>query len=758
MQSSNRATELEEKAAALQSKLDKANRKISINEIHNESYILERDEALNTVSAQRKRIERLEAELADVRKGQSSRPADSRKSDGDNIHSREQYKAQIEELSSLRISNAMIEEQNQDLQEDVVKLQQLVETLQGDNHILESEYKLIIEEKQTLRQDNLSLERQNEKYYQDTKMLQQKNSQLERRVNDLQDDNSRLLKLIDSDHADAGTATLEVQDLRDRLEKKNKELAAENAQLQHQMARLQADHASKRLAFEQEKQRLEEDKEYLQAQIERIGKRFERVVQQAADKDAEFEEKQSSLTQQLQEIVNREAALASRLKESADQESTLQRDVQRKNEAIEEAQRITREIRNFKAAATKPAKVTRIVEPSTSRIRSTTSDMSLRNTASQMDMMMEDDYTQQLELTRGSDFASAMAKADMDRLRDALRQGRAGGRQQNITEDELDEQDPDTADELSRSLPPFNLDNHFNESPLRKARPANAKSTASASKRMPSGILKNTQHTRRPSEQDTGRFSVKSAMSGMSLPSQTSHSNATNSRRHSETDRFDVDADDHMTSALFMDDITLDTRRRMNDQDTAKKQVPSLSRDAKRVLDDLCHDHDCSNCMVCTRIRGHRHNSSKDSGTGKVTVRVDKPVPVSERIQNTKTGDDSRYEDQPTLRPSRNPADALATVLKHLEDELEHIKANAAKKSAMYNSFDPSFGKRQRKQLNAEIQRLLRMQEMKMEQIYQLYDVVEGQKRSGQEMSMDELEITMMSIQCKDDTWDGIMD
>ena len=751
-------TELEEKAAALQSKLDKANRKISINEIHNESYILERDEALNAVAAQRKRIERLEAELAEARKGQSSRHADSRKNEGENMHSREEFKAQIEELSSLRNSNAMIQEQNQDLQEDVGKLQQLVETLQGDNHVLESEYKLIIEEKQTLRQDNLSLERQNEKYYQDTKMLQQKNSQLERRVNDLQDDNSRLLRLIDSDHADAGTATLEVQDLRDRLERKNKELAAENAQLQQQMARLQADHASKRLAFEQEKQRLEEDKEYLQTQIERISKRFERVVQQAADKDAEFEEKQSSLTQQLQEIVNREAALATRLQESADQESTLQRDVQRKNEAIEEAQRITREIRNFKTATTKPAKVTRIVEPSTSRIRSTTSDMSLRHTASQTDMMMEDDYTQQLELSQGSDFASALAKADMDRLRDALRQNRSGGRQQNITEDELDEHDPDTADELSRSLPLLNLDDHLNESPPRKARAANAKSPASASKRMPSGILKNTQHARHPSEQDTGRFSVKSGMSGMSLPSQTSHSNATNSRRRSEADRFDVDADDHMTSALFMDDITLDTRRRMNDQETTKKQVPSLSRDAKRVLDGLCHDHDCSNCMVCTRIKGHKHDNTKDSRTGKVTVRVERPVPVSERMPNTKTRDDARYDDQPTLRPSRNPADALATVLKHLEDELEHIKANAAKKSAMYNSFDPSFGKRQRKQLNGDIQRLLRMQEMKMEQIYQLYDVVEGQRRSGQEMSMDELEITMMSIQCKDDTWDGIMD
>ena len=87
-------TELEEKAAALQSKLDKANRKISINEIHNESYILERDEALNTVSVQRKRIERLEAELADARKGQSSRHADSRKNDAENMYSREQNKAQ----------------------------------------------------------------------------------------------------------------------------------------------------------------------------------------------------------------------------------------------------------------------------------------------------------------------------------------------------------------------------------------------------------------------------------------------------------------------------------------------------------------------------------------------------------------------------------------------------------------------------------------------------------------------------------------
>ncbi|KAK8061430.1 hypothetical protein PG994_007796 [Apiospora phragmitis] len=754
----SRQSELEDKVATLQAKLDKANRKISINEIHTETYISERDEALKSATVQLEKVHRLESELEAARKGLSGSHGSQRTRDAhgaeaehrslrdDNSLLREQYKSLLEENQSLRSHNTVVTQQNQDLQQEVKRLQRLVDVLQGDNKVLQSEYKIIVEEKQTLRQDNLSLERQNDKFYHDTKSLQQKNSLLERRVGDLQDDNAKLHQMVESANTQTGTMTFDVKDLRDRLEKKNRELADENAQLQQQVVSLQSDYASKRLQFEQEKRRMEEEQDYLHDQVNRISKRFERVVQDSEEKDLEYEERQASLTQQLQDIANREAALAARLRESGDQESTLQREIQRRTEAIQEAQRIAREVQNMKGS-NKPVKITRIVEPTTSKIRSTTSDLS------------------QLDLTHGSGFGDAFAKADMNRLQNALRQNQSASRQQrrgDVTEEYLDDVDAGFTEDMSQSLPPAFIPER-NASPSLKARPANAKGQAAQSKRQPSGILKNSQHTRRVSEQDnTGRFSIKSGLSELSLPDHTTESNVLPpARRHSDSQRFELDVEENMTSALFMDDITLDARKRRAEREATrdvtkeqtKRPMSSLSKEAKRVLDGLCHDHDCSNCIVCTRIKSHTHSSTR-----KTTVRVEQPVPVTDRVANPEPVEGTAFEDQPTMRPARDPAIALAVVIKNIKDELAHVKSKLMAKQTELNELDPSFGRRHRQQLNAEISQLSRLSEMKCEQLYQLYDVLEGQKTSGQHMSQEELEITIMSIQCKDDTWNGITD
>ncbi|KAK8072134.1 hypothetical protein PG996_005482 [Apiospora saccharicola] len=777
----SRQSELEDKVATLQAKLDKANRKISINEIHTETYISERDEALKSATTQLEKVRRLESELDAARKGLNGSHGSQRAHDAhgmgaehqslreDNSLLREQYKSLLEENKSLRSHNTVVTQQNQDLQQEAKRLQRLVDVLQGDNEVLQSEYKVIVEEKQTLRQDNLSLERQNDKFFHDTKSLQQKNSLLERRVGDLQDDNAKLHQMVDSANTQTGTMTFDVKDMRDRLEKKNRELADENAQLQQQVVSLQSDYATKRLQFEQEKRRMEEEQDYLHDQVNRISKRFERVVQDSEERDLEFEERQASLTQQLQDIANREAALAARLRESGDQESTLQRELQRRTEAINEAQRIAREVQNMKTS-NKPVKITRIVEPTTSKIRSTTSDLSVRNTMSQ-DLQMEDDYTQQIDLTHGSDFGDAFARADMNRLQNALRQNQSASRQQrrgDISEEYLDDVDAGFTEDMSQSLPPAFIPER-NASPSMKTKAARAKGQGAQSKRLPSGILKNTQqHTRRISEQDntTGRFSVKSGLSDLSLPDHTTESNVLPpARRHSDSQRFEMDVEENITSALFMDDITLDARKRRAEREAAreatrdltkehtKRPMPSLSKEARRVLDGLCHDHDCSNCIVCTRIKAHTSSSTR-----KTTIRVEQPVPVTDRVANQEPVEGTAFEDQPTMRPARDPAIALAVVIKNIKDELAHVKSKLMAKQTELNELDPSFGRRHRQQLNAEISQLSRLSEMKCEQLYQLYDVVEGQKMSGQQMSQEELEITIMSIQCKDDTWNGITD
>lgn len=122
-------------------------------------------------------------------------------------------------------------------------------------------------------------------------------------------------------------------------------------------------------------------------------------------------------------------------------------------------------------------------------------------------------------------------------------------------------------------------------------------------------------------------------------------------------------------------------------------------------------------------------------------IKVQKPVPVSERKLDT-----APYEEEPTIRPSQPPAVALAKVLKGLEDELAQVKLKLSKYQAMYNKTDSAISRRQRKQIHAKIQSLVQEVDVKSDHIYNLYDVLEGQKENGQEMSQEELELTLSSI------------
>lgn len=104
------------------------------------------------------------------------------------------------------------------------------------------------------------------------------------------------------------------------------------------------------------------------------------------------------------------------------------------------------------------------------------------------------------------------------------------------------------------------------------------------------------------------------------------------------------------------------------------------------------------------------------------------------------------YEEEPTLRPSQSPALALLSVIKGLEDELSVEKRQLAQYQALYNNQNPSLAKRARKSLKEKMDSLLRTVDGKADQIYSLYDVVEGQKQQGQGMSNEELEAILHSL------------
>lgn len=188
-----------------------------------------------------------------------------------------------------------------------------------------------------------------------------------------------------------------------------------------------------------------------------------------------------------------------------------------------------------------------------------------------------------------------------------------------------------------------------------------------------------------------------------------------------------------MTSAFILPDITLDA--------AAQKPAVRLSESAQAVLDSVAR-HDGKNCTVCKRLLsdGVPHDHDEDTQQ-RETITVPKPVPVSDRVPEPVT-----YNEEPTMRPSQPPALALATVLKSLEDELSHLKTQLTTVQNAYTKHDASLSKRQRKSLSARIETLVKEIDTKSDQIYALYDVLEGQKQDGHEMNDKEVEITLQSI------------
>lgn len=820
-------TQLEEQVNSLQARLDKANRKISINEIHTESYIAERDEALKSATEHLNRIQHLQSELNAARQNVGSLYNDTTQDANalelenkslrkDNNTIRQQWKSLLEENQSLRAHNSNMSEKNADLEQDLQYANAQIESTKGELEAVQKEYEMISEEKAILKQDNLSLERHNDKFFNDNKVLKQQNSLLNRRTHDLQDDVARLQKLLDAAEDNAGPMSADFKDIKYRLQVQNRELAKENAELQQQVIDIQADFSTKRMVLEKEKRRLAAVNERLKEQIDRISDQFEAIVKQSKEEAAKYEEQQTALTQQLELITDKESALAHKLKRSADHSAKLQSELDRKMNAVNEARQMTREIKEFMNATNsqKDTRLTRIVDP---KGKSVASENTARSTT-QTDMPMQDDYTQQIDLTQGSDFASIYTQGEMHKLRDALRQVRNQPQRNDFIQESSAFEDDDMSDQASQSLPPLIM-------PLGQSRSATSQRTVSAAtskertgstKPQPVGILKdtlpsrlnsrkqkttqtmndtdfeeyreretatntatggrksktndtsprkvsfgrsnvrNTELNQPSSEPDlTGRFSVKSGGSGMSITSEASDADRFH-RRNSDSARFDIEMDheDNMTSALFMDDITLEQQKIMEKQNAKKSSKTELSNDAKRVLDGLCHDHDCRNCIVCSRINSQGRG---DQAANKKAVRVDKPIPVTNRVPK-RGSKQVEYEDQSTLRPSQDPAVALAKVIKALEDEERHLLRALQKKDAAYNEFDPSVQRRVWKKLGAEIDKLRRARDLKRDQIYYLYDALEGQKRTGQEMTAEFAEYTIMSAMSKDQTWNGIMD
>jgi hypothetical protein len=233
----------------------------------------------------------------------------------------------------------------------------------------------------------------------------------------------------------------------------------------------------------------------------------------------------------------------------------------------------------------------------------------------------------------------------------------------------------------------------------RQGREDTIRSVASAkSERRPSLVrkssLKDTTRTNVTQfEEDTGNMSNLDADGEATQTRQSAY----DASMLSNTGRRRRSAPTEMTSAFIVPDIKLDSQ---------KQATTTINTSQKPIS----KDHDNANCTVCRR---EGYTTATDD------YRVPKLVKVSSR-----TADDF----DATLRPTQPPKQALALIVKGLQDERMHLHMELAVQRALLEHHDPSLGNRQRRELNASIQDLLRRIELKDSIIYNLFDVLEGQQ------------------------------
>lgn len=245
----------------------------------------------------------------------------------------------------------------------------------------------------------------------------------------------------------------------------------------------------------------------------------------------------------------------------------------------------------------------------------------------------------------------------------------------------------------------------------------------------PVGILKR-------GESDDTRQSVTSQKSARdndtmrSMASQRSNISRRHSlpeAQHKKGDTGKANATIDLTSAYLIPDITLAAA---TGPSTAARAEP-LSDSAKRVFNKLCR-HDSGNCTMCARIATYDATGKP----AKQTITVKRPVPVSSRARSFDA----------TLRPFMSPGKALALVMKGLEDELAHLNVRHADFQRHYFGLDAVQDSKKAQALETKLDGSLKAIKRKRKQIYDLGDVLEGQKEAGMEMTMSQIEVTLVGL------------
>lgn len=181
----------------------------------------------------------------------------------------------------------------------------------------------------------------------------------------------------------------------------------------------------------------------------------------------------------------------------------------------------------------------------------------------------------------------------------------------------------------------------------------------------------------------------------------------------SNLDADDAEATQTKQSAIDASMLSNTSRRRRSAPATEMTSafiLPDIKLNStNQTTRPITKEHDNDNCTVCRR---------EGFTTATSALVVPKLQKVSER---------TKEEVDATLRPAQSPREALALVVKGLNDERIHLTAELAVQTALLECHDPSLGFRRRSAIEASVQDLLRRLGWIDQQIYRLHDVLEGQ-------------------------------
>lgn len=100
-----------------------------------------------------------------------------------------------------------------------------------------------------------------------------------------------------------------------------------------------------------------------------------------------------------------------------------------------------------------------------------------------------------------------------------------------------------------------------------------------------------------------------------------------------------------------------------------------------------------------------------------------RPTNIDNNTNNDNKRTSSSYAEESTIRPCQPPADALASVVQGLEDDLAISKQKLSELVKIYNDHNVALRKRVRKSLALRIERVLAEIERKSDYLYSLHDV-----------------------------------